>query len=609
MRLDGERILVYKSHSMNATTPLDAKKAWVRALERTAAIERHPRRTLPLLIAELAERHDSSPALVSPEASLSYRALAQRVNRYARWALAQRLAPGDVVCLLMENCPDYLAAWLGLTRVGVTVALLNTHLAGEPLEHSIRIVAPRALILGAGFAESVLAGRSAIATRIPCWVHGEGSAPLPRLDVALEDHSAEPVTDGERALPALADRALYIYTSGTTGLPKAAVVSHHRLMQWSHWFAGMMDITAADRLYDCLPMYHSVGGVVATGATLVGGGTVVIRERFSASRFWQDIRAERCTIFQYIGELCRYLVASPDAEREAAGHTLRLACGNGLRADVWRAFQSRFGIPQILEYYAATEGTFSLYNCEGRVGAIGRIPPFLSHRYPVALIRSDPSSESPVRDAQGRCIRCEPDEVGEAIGRIGASGAGTQFEGYADREASGRKVLRDVFEPGDAWYRTGDLMRRDAQGYYYFVDRIGDTFRWKGENVSTSEVASVLATCRGVSEVAVYGVAVPGTEGRAGMAALVVGPQFDLMAFRRELSDSLPDYARPVFLRLVGALDVTGTFKLRKQELAAQGFDPSRTDDPLYFYSPLSARYESLGTQRHQRIVQGSERV
>src|SRR5690348_12148458 len=382
-------------------------------------------------------------------------------------------------------------------------------------------------------------------------------------------------------------------------------------MQWSHWFAGLMGITPADRLYDCLPMYHSVGGVVATGATLVGGGAVVIRERFSASRFWQDVRTERCTIFQYIGELCRYLVNSPgDPEREAEPHSLRLACGNGLRADVWETFQRRFRIPEVLEYYAATEGTFSLYNCEGRVGSIGRIPAFLSHRYPVALIRCDPSSGAPVRDGQGRCVRCEPGEPGEAIGRIAATGsAGAHFEGYADPEATRRKVLRDVFEPGDAWYRTGDLMSRDARGFYYFVDRIGDTFRWKGENVSTTEVASALASCRGISDVAVYGVTVPGTEGRAGMAALVVGLEFDLAAFHRELTGKLPEYARPLFLRLVSTLQVTGTFKLRKQELVAEGWDPARTADPLFFDAARKGRYERLDASLRDRIVQGLERL
>lgn len=586
-----------------------ALKDWVRALERTAAIERHPHTTLPVLIDELAGRFEAKPALVSREAALSYRSLSQTANRYARWALAEGLRPGDGVCLLMENCPDYLAIWLGLTRVGLTVALLNTQLRGPPLAHSIRIVAPRCLIAGVGLAERVSTlpaeGRASARDGMALVAHGADEHDLPRIDQAIRAYSGDPISEAEWPLPSLTDRALFIYTSGTTGLPKAAVVTHRRLMQWSHWFAGLMDITPADRLYDCLPMYHSVGGVVATGAMLVGGGTVVLRERFSASGFWQDIREERCTIFQYIGELCRYLLSSPGpSEGEETGHGLRLACGNGLREEVWRAFQSRFRIPRILEYYAATEGSFSLYNCEGRPGSIGRIPPFLSHRYPVTLVRSDPVTAMPVRDAQNRCIRCAPGEVGEAIGQLQdpSGGSGATFEGYADPDATRAKVLRDVFTPGDAWYRTGDLMRRDEQGFYYFVDRIGDTFRWKGENVSTIEVAAALEACRGVSEAAVYGVTVPGTEGRAGMAALVAAADFDLATFHRESAERLPEYARPLFLRIAPALELTGTLKVSKQRLVAEGYDPAKVPDELYFLDSRLGTYVPLDTDLYARV-------
>jgi fatty-acyl-CoA synthase len=587
-------------------------KAWVRALERSATIERNPGITLPVLMDSLAERFESAPALVSPGATLSYRALSQTASRYARWAVAQGWGRrGESVCLLMDNCPDYLAIWLGLTRAGVTVALLNTHLTGPLLAHSIRVAASRAIIADSGFADSVRALQGEL-PGVACWVHGADTSGLTRIDQAIADYAGEPVPDNEIPLPALSDRALYIYTSGTTGLPKAAVVSHYRLLQWSYWFSGLMDITPADRLYDCLPMYHSVGGVVATGAVLVGGGAVVLRERFSASRFWQDIAEERCTIFQYIGELCRYLLSNPPRpDGEESAHGLRLACGNGLRANVWQAFQDRFRIPQILEYYAATEGTFSLYNCEGRPGSIGRIPPFLSHRYPVALVRSDPATGLPVRDAAGRCVRSAQGEAGEAIGRIaeGDSTAGARFEGYADSEATRAKVLRDVFAPGDAWYRTGDLMTRDEEGFFYFHDRIGDTFRWKGENVSTTEVAAALESCKGVTGVAVYGVSVPHAEGRAGMAALVVNGEFDLAAFREEAAALLPVYARPLFLRRVAALDVTGTFKVTVKDLVSQGYDPQRVHDPLYLDSARTGRYEKLDASLHQRIIQGLERL
>jgi fatty-acyl-CoA synthase len=415
--------------------------------------------------------------------------------------------------------------------------------------------------------------------------------------------------DSECAPPPIDTTALYIYTSGTTGLPKAAKVSHYRVMQWSHWFAGLMDTQPNDRMFNCLPLYHSVGGVVATGATLVGGGAVVIRARFSASDFWRDVRDERCTLFQYIGELCRYLVNAPHQEIET-DHRLRIACGNGLRPEVWETFQNRFKIPRILEYYASTEGNFSLYNCEGRPGAIGKIPSFLAHRLPVALLKFDVESGEPRRNEEGFCERCLPNEVGEAVGLIPATGkelAG-RFEGYADAEASARKVLRNVFKDGDSWYRTGDLMRRDEHGFYYFVDRVGETYRWKGENVSTAEVLTALTASRGVLDGVVYGVIVPGADGRAGTAALVVDAEFDLAAFRVSIARHLPAYARPVFLRLLRALDSTGTFKPRKQELVQAGFDPARISDPLYFDDPRAQAYVPLDAALHAAISAGTVR-
>ena len=352
----------------------------------------------------------------------------------------------------------------------------------------------------------------------------------------------------------------------------------------------MMDSQASDRLYNCLPMYHSVGGVVAVGSMLVKGGSVVIRARFSASRFWDDVVTSECTIFQYIGELCRYLVQSPPHPGERA-HRLRLCCGNGMRGDVWERFQGRFGIPRILEFYAATEGSVSLYNCEGMPGAIGRVPAFLAHRFPVALVRSDPDTGEPIRDAAGFCVKCGDDEPGEAIGRMDGAQEGSvkPFQGYTDPRASERKVLRDVFAKGDLWYRTGDLMRRDAAGFYFFVDRLGDTFRWKGENVSTAEVEAVLGACPGVADAAVYGVAVPGHEGRAGMAAIVTGTGFDFAVFAAHAAARLPDYARPLFVRVCGKLDVTGTFKLMKGALAREGYGP--VADAIWFHDRERGRF------------------
>ncbi len=585
-------------------------KAWLRALQATAPVERGSSPIFPILIEQLAQRFDSTPAIESADGALTYRALAESAARYARWGLTQGLSPQDSVCLVMANCPEYLAIWLGLTRIGVTVALVNTNLSGALLTHAIRAAAPRHIIAGAPLAAAVDSACAEFSDRVRCWVHGSSDPGLPSLESAVARECAQPLTTAECAAPTLQQRALCIYTSGTTGPPKAANVSHYRIVQWTQWFAGMMDIRATDRMYNCLPMYHSIGGVVAAGAPLVAGATVVVRDRFSASGFWADVVAERCTLFQYIGELCRYLVASPREDAETR-HVLRLCCGNGLRADVWEQFQSRFRIPQILEYYAATEGSFSLYNCEGRAGAIGKIPAFLAQRAAVTLIRVDADTGVPLRNATGSCELCAVGEIGEAIGRLsGANGAASgRFEGYEDTEASKKKVLSDVVEPGDRWYRTGDLMRQDADGFFYFVDRSGDTFRWKGENVSTTEVLSVITAFKGIADAAVYGVTVPHHEGRAGMAALVAEPGFDLEGFRIHLAARLPAYARPLFVRMVGSLELTGTFRHRSRELAQQGFDPAQVTEPLYFDDRLAGAFVPMTASLHAQLRAGTLRL
>jgi fatty-acyl-CoA synthase len=584
-----------------------ARDAWLRALAQTATIGERGI-TLPALIERLAGQFNAAPALVSIEASMSYGQLGFRCNQYSRWGVDRDLKSGDCVALLMSNCAEYLAIWLGLTRIGVVVALVNSQLAGDVLAHSIKIAGPKYLLVGADLASRVAAIRSRLPAALTCRAVGSNRDFEP-LQPELAPLSGELLTPAEREPPPIDATALYIYTSGTTGLPKAAKVSHYRLMQWSHWFAGMMDTTPHDRMFNCLPLYHSVGGVVATFATLVNGGAVVIRPRFSASDFWRDVREQRCTLFQYIGELCRYLVNTPCQPMETE-HSLRMACGNGLRPEVWLPFQTRFKIPRILEYYASTEGNFSLYNCEGQPGAIGRIPPFLANRLPVALLRFDVEKSEPWRNAEGFCERCAANEIGEAVGLMPAGGerAG-RFEGYADQDATNRKVLRNVFQAGDSWYRTGDLMRRDERGFYYFVDRVGETYRWKGENVSTAEVLTALTASRGVSEGVVYGVSVPGADGRAGTAALVVNADFDLAAFRAEVVSRLPPYARPVFLRILSTLEATGTFKPRKQDLMQAGFDPSRMTDLLYFDDARSQRYVPVDDALYAAIADGTIRI
>jgi len=583
-------------------------KSWLKAIEITARIDQQPQRLLSDVVAEWAARTPDAPALLSDHEQFSYAELAQRIDRYARWALDHGIANGTVVGLLMPNRPDTLAAWLGITKVGGVAALLNTQLIGASLAHCIDVATVSHIIVSDALHDSYAGALPHLASSPRLWRHGGGDGPE-SLDRALDSlEHAEPELHS-RPDVTIDDLALLIYTSGTTGLPKAARVSHRRVMSWAGWFAGLTGAGPDDRIYNCLPIYHSVGGVVATGSLLIAGGSVVIAEKFSTRRFWGDVVRFDCTLFQYIGELCRYLLQAPPSPRETR-HRLRLACGNGLRGDVWEAFQQRFAIPRILEFYASTEGNFSLYNVEGEPGAIGRIPSFLAHRFPAAIVKFDLDTGLPLRGDDGLCIRCARGEAGEAIGRIGeARDGGGRYEGYTSQSDSERKVLRDVFAKGDAWFRTGDLMRLDDKGFFYFVDRIGDTFRWKGENVAASEVAETVATCPGVIDACVYGVAVPHRDGRAGMAALVVEDGFDPAELHRHLAARLPAYARPLFLRLRPALELTGTFKQNKQALVRDGFDPVAVTDPLYVCDAAAGGYLGLDGELFSRIADGSFRL
>ncbi len=573
-------------------TSRDALNSWVRALEYKKKSDDSGHSTLLSVIDEVARTHSDAPALIDETEQLTYGELVERSARYAGWAVEQRTRPDDVVCLLMPNCADFVAIWLGITHVGCVAALINTSLVGDALAHGIRIAGASHVIVAGSLLGNVAAIHSRLPGGISLWAHGSNEREdLPRIDRYIASQSGSLAIPNVRR-PTRRDRALLIYTSGTTGASKAANVTHDRVLEWSTWFAGMMDVQPNDRLFNCLPMYHSTGGVVAIGSMLTRGGSVLIRPRFSASRFWDDVVDGDCTIFLYIGELCRYLARSSPHPQEAA-HKLRLCCGNGLRGDVWKQFQNCFDIPRILEFYAATEGQVSLYNAEGKPGAIGRIPSFLAHRFPVALIRTDIETNEPLRDAAGLCIRCAEDEPGEAISPIVTVGGSPakDFDGYTDREASARKVLHDVFVAGDRWFRTGDLMRKDRAGYYYFVDRIGDTFRWKGENVSTAEVAAVVSACRGVTDAVVYGVMVEGMEGRAGMAAISTDDSFSFAELKAHLAANLPGYARPLFIRLCHVIPTTGTFKLVKGQLAREGLSPLSGNDTLWFNDPGSHKF------------------
>ena len=581
-----------------------------RALLRVGPIARHPTLTFSDVFEDQARRYADKVALLSDRESYTYAELDAQANRYARWALANDVGKGDTVCLLMTNRPEFVAVWLGITRMGGAVALINTHLTGQALAHCINIVSPKQIIVADDLAGSFASAEPRLTGTPTLWSHGDAGGGFRRIDEAVAGLDSIAVDAKDRPKIVLEDQCLYIFTSGTTGLPKAAKVNHYRVRAAAEAFAAFMEIRTDDRMYNCLPLYHTSGGVIAICACLREGASVFIREKFSVRQFWDDVVEHECTLFQYIGELCRYLVNAPAHPLEAR-HKIRLCCGNGLRPDIWEVFRDRFRIAHIREFYASTEGNAILFNVDDTPGSVGRVPKWANTFFPMAVVRYDIENGAPVRDKDGFCEVCDPDEVGELVSRILVSKVkpGQRFDGYSDSAATETKVLRDAFESGDTWFRSGDLMRRDARGYFFFVDRIGDTFRWKGENVATSEVAELIDTFDAVEEANVYGVPVSGREGKAGMVAIVVGEGFDLAALRRHVHAHLSAYARPLFVRLQAEIVTTSTFKQSKLDLVRDGFDPAKISEPLYFDDPSSGAYVRLDTPLYDRIQSGEIRV
>jgi len=562
------------------------------------SIETNPEQIVPMQIAEFAKKNPDSIAIYYEDKEITYRDLIDRSNKYAQWFLNNNLSKGDVVALMMENRPEFLACWIGITQAGGTVALINTNLSGQPLDYSLGISQASNLILGSELLENFLTTNDETKSNFKTWTQGNynDSNYFEDLDKYLNNLSVDkPEVDYKITND---DDALYIYTSGTTGNPKAATISHKRLRLMMMGFKGAIQPNKNDRVYNVLPLYHSAGGVIAVGLALTSGASLVLKRKFSVNEFWDDVHKYKVTIFQYIGELCRYLLNAPFHKHEK-DHNLRMVSGNGLRPDIWDDFKERFNIKNILEFYGATEGNVSLMNYDGKSGAIGRIPKYMQKILNVHIIKFDVEKEEPIRDENGFCIPCDVNETGEAIGEIVLPGS---FEGYVDKEATRKKILVDVFTKGDQYFRSGDLLSKDELGYVYFVDRIGDTFRWKGENVATSEVAEAFAGFDGILETNVYGVSIPGSDGKAGMAALSTNRDINLENLYQSLSSSLPSYAQPLFLRIKKEIEITGTFKHRKVELVKDGYNPEEIKEPMYFCDHKAQTYLPLDQELYNKI-------
>lgn len=569
----------------------------MRGYSRVAGFARDMAYTVADRLEERAADHADTPFILFEEERLTFAEANARANRVAHAAAAAGLKKGDVIALMMYNRPDFVVMWLGLAKIGVVTALINTSATGTVLAHAMKQVGAKGLIV-----DSELGG--AVAELDPgdvptlLWEQTETGRSKFGLAGAKDFNAAMAVASDANPDPSLrdgvvmADPLYLIFTSGTTGLPKAAKMSHMRFLNAGEMMGGLMQFGPGDVFYCVLPLYHGAGGMVVPSTALAFGVPFVLRRKFSTSGFWQDVRRHKITSFYYIGEICRYLMNAPE-QPDDADNSLRVMTGAGLKADVWTAFQKRFGVNWVFEGLGSTEANYGITNVDNKAGSVGRVP-YPAHTN-MKFVRYDTENDDHIRDDGGKLVDAKPGEVAEIIAEVlGGTGVGGYFEGYTSLEATEQKLLRDVVKPGDVWFRSGDLIRFDEEDYFYFVDRIGNTFRWKSENVSTEEVAAVLSAFRGPEIVNVYGVAVPGTEGRAGMVALTYADRntFDGEAFYRFASERLAHYAVPVFVRLSGAADMTTTFKLRKVELQRAGYDPAGVDgDPLFVADPQAGRY------------------
>lgn len=553
--------------------------------------------------------HPNHVAMLYQDQSFTYAQFNQWANRIAHHFLAQGLKRGDVVIVLIENRPELLVTALALGKIGVISALVNTSQTGKVLTHSVNLVQPKAMIIGdecLANVNEVKADLNVAADQLYWFADAEtqvkpGRAPKGLRNLAKEIQQQNSFNPASTQQNFRQDGLFYIYTSGTTGLPKAAVFNNGRWMKAFGGFAYTFGLEKDDVLYATLPFYHATAMVICWSAVIAGGAALAIRRKFSASEFWNDIRYFNASAFGYVGELCRYLMEKPASEQDRQ-HRVKKIVGNGLRPSIWQPFKSRFGIETVAELYASSEGNVGFSNIFNFDNTVGFSP------MPYALVQYDKESEQPFRDKKGRMVKVKRGEVGLLIGEITDK---TPFDGYTDSGKNSSCIFTDVFKKGDRYFNTGDLMREIGFRHAQFVDRTGDTFRWKGENVSTTELENIATTHPDIAEAVVYGVEIPNTNGRAGMAALTPHDGHDvnfetlLAHFKREL----PAYAVPLFLRIKTAMETTGTFKYQKAGLKKDGFDPSQCNaEPIWVLLPGTQHYQPLDQRIYEGILAGNYR-
>ena len=566
--------------------------------------------SLALLVEQHAGSHPKGVALLCEDEVVTWQELNERANRVAGSLKAQGIARGDCISLFMQNRIEFVVQVLAISKLGVIASLINTNLTRQQLVHSITLTESKKCIFGEELAEPLNEIREQLSLKDGedyLFVRDQGSQPPPNWAINLDsrDEAVDAGNHAESKTVTLGDIALYIFTSGTTGLPKAAVVSNKRMLPTAAMSAdALLRIKRTDRMYNCLPLYHGTGLMVGLTAAFHAGASTVIRRRLSISAFWDDIRKYNCTCFVYIGEFLRYLMNSPKKPSDKH-NPIRAIVGNGLRPDIWLEFKHRFGIERIGEFYGASEGNGGFANVFNKDCTVGL------GIAPMKIVQYDVANDEIVRDGDGLCIEVKEGEPGLLLIEVTEK---SQFEGYTNAEASDKKLIRNALLQGDLYFNSGDLMKTVKVGFtfgqkhYQFVDRVGDTYRWKSENISTNEVGEIINKHADIIFTNIYGVEIPGTDGRAGMAAIVMregldAGDIDLDSISEHIIDNLPGYARPIFIRVLDELPTTTTHKLQKNDLRDQAYHLDKVDNLLLVMQPGDTVYSKLDSDFYDEII------
>lgn len=560
---------------------------------------------LGIAFEKAVKRNPQGIALLFEDQSYSYRALNEWANQIAHYYLSLGAKKGDVIAVMVENRPELIATIVALAKIGVTIALVNTSQVGKVLAHSINLVNPIAVIAGEEVRAAIDEARPEL--KVPQdrfhWFADQetrkhaGTAPKEYVNLAQQIDQFPKFNPSTTRTVTGKDGLFYIYTSGTTGLPKAVIFTHSRWTLAYGTYGHILNLGKDDVMYVTLPLYHATGVVVCWCGVIAGSATLAVRRKYSTSAFWKDVQKFNASAIGYVGELCRYLIDAPTTELDRA-HRVTKMIGNGMRPNIWGKFKERFGVQEVLELYASSEGNVGFSNIFNFDNTVGFSPT------PYAIVEFDKEKNELVRDKKGHCKKVKTGEVGLLIGKITSR---SPFDGYTDPEKNKSVILKDVFTKGDSYFNTGDLVRDIGFRHAQFVDRLGDTFRWKGENVSTTEVENMVCEYHKIAEAVVYGVEIPNTNGRAGMAAitLVDGEELneaDLSAMVNVFKKCLPSYAIPVFLRVQAKVETTGTFKYQKNKLKEDAFNPAKTSERLLVLLPGATAYCDVNAEIFNNI-------